>query len=120
MNAKILELLNLPADASEQQVLDAVAAQSKKLSNIETARVQAAADEAEIEKKMRVGLTREQAVSVIRRQREYDAKGSTGVFAYVLVTLPWHLGFKHGRIRHSRLAEALAKLPTKERDDDDA
>lgn len=36
-----------------------------------------------------------------------------GVFGYVLVTLPWHLGFKHGRIRHSRLTEALAKLPSK-------
>jgi hypothetical protein len=42
-----------------------------------------------------------------------------GVFTYVLVTLPWHLGFKHGWIRHSRLANALAKLPLKESDNDD-
>lgn len=39
-----------------------------------------------------------------------------GVFVYVLVTLPWHLGFKHGLIRHSRLSEALAKLPSGKED----
>jgi hypothetical protein len=61
------------------------------------------------------------AAEVDRLMDEFpDEYKSTGVFAYVLVTIPWHLGFKHGRIRHSRLAEALAKLPTKERDDDDA
>ncbi len=38
-----------------------------------------------------------------------------GVFAYVLVTLPWDMGFKHGRIHYSRLSEALAKLQCKER-----
>jgi hypothetical protein len=43
-----------------------------------------------------------------------DKYGSIGVFGYVLVTLPWRLGFKHGRIRYSRLTEALAKLPSKE------
>ena len=40
--------------------------------------------------------------------------GGIGVFTYVFITLPWRLGFKHGRIRHSRLTEALAKLPSKE------
>ena len=38
---------------------------------------------------------------------------SLGVFAYVLVILPWDLEFKHGRIRYSRLTEALANLPSK-------
>jgi hypothetical protein len=33
-----------------------------------------------------------------------------GVFSYVLITLPWRLGFKHGLIRHGKLDEALAKL----------
>jgi hypothetical protein len=32
-----------------------------------------------------------------------------GAFHYVLVMLPWELAFKHGRVRYSRLAEALAK-----------
>jgi len=32
-----------------------------------------------------------------------------GVFHHVLVTLPWELAFKHGRVRYSRLTEALAK-----------
>ena len=39
-----------------------------------------------------------------------DKYESLGVFSYVLVTLPWHLGFKHGLIRHSKMNEALAKL----------
>jgi hypothetical protein len=46
-----------------------------------------------------------------------DKYQSIGIFGYVLVTLPWRLGFKHGRIRHSRLTEALAKLPSGEKDD---
>jgi hypothetical protein len=33
-----------------------------------------------------------------------------GAFHHVLVLLPWELGFKHGKVRHSRLAEALAKI----------
>ena len=44
-----------------------------------------------------------------------DKFESIGVFGYVLVMLPWHLAFKHGRIRHSRLTEALAKLPSKKK-----
>jgi hypothetical protein len=39
-----------------------------------------------------------------------------GVFSYVLITLRWNLGFKHGLIRYSRLSEALAKLPVNEKD----
>ncbi len=35
-----------------------------------------------------------------------------GIFHYVLVTLPWNLAFRCGRIRHNRLAEALTKLPS--------
>ena len=32
-----------------------------------------------------------------------------GAFHHVLVLLPWELAFKHGRVGHSRLSEALAK-----------
>ena len=42
-----------------------------------------------------------------------DKYESIGVFSYVLITIPWHLGFKHGWIRHSRLTQALATLPSK-------
>ena len=48
-----------------------------------------------------------------------DKHESMGVFGYVLLTLPWHLGFKHGRIRYSRLTQALATLPSKARTNDD-
>jgi hypothetical protein len=44
-----------------------------------------------------------------------DKFESMGVFSYVLLKVPWNLGFKHGRIRYSRLTEALAKLPTNEK-----
>lgn len=33
-----------------------------------------------------------------------------GVFAYVLLILPWNLAFKHKIVRHNKLNEALAKL----------
>jgi len=36
-----------------------------------------------------------------------------GIINYVLVSVPWHLAFKHGRIRRSRLAAALGKLGQK-------
>ncbi len=36
---------------------------------------------------------------------------SRGPLTYVLITLPWHLAFKHGRVRYSRLDEALRRLP---------
>jgi hypothetical protein len=36
---------------------------------------------------------------------------SRGPLRYVQIALPWHLAFKHGRVRHSRLAEALARFP---------
>ena len=34
--------------------------------------------------------------------------------SYVLVCLPWHLAFKHGRVAYNRLAGALASLSSKE------
>ncbi len=39
---------------------------------------------------------------------------SRGPLTYVLITLPWHLAFKHGRVKHSRLAEALSQFPEQE------
>ena len=52
------------------------------------------------------------ATEVDRLMKEFpDKYKSLGVFSYVLVMLPWNLAFKHGRVQHSRLAEALDKLP---------
>ena len=36
-----------------------------------------------------------------------------GALIYVLTALPWHLAFKHGLIRHSRLAQALSSTKAK-------
>jgi hypothetical protein len=37
-----------------------------------------------------------------------------GIFSYVLTKVPWDLAFRHGRVRYSRLAKALALLPSKD------
>jgi len=56
------------------------------------------------------------AAEVDRLLGEFPDKfESVGVFDYVLVLLPWNLGFKHGRISYSRLTEALARRPAKDR-----
>jgi hypothetical protein len=49
-----------------------------------------------------------------------DEYQGIGVFSYVLVAVPWHLAFKHGKVKYSRLAAALAKLPLNEKRTDDA
>ena len=51
------------------------------------------------------------AAEVDRLMNEFpEQHESMDVFSYMLVTLPWHLALKHGRVQHSRLAEALWKL----------
>ena len=44
-----------------------------------------------------------------------DEYAQIGVFHHVLVTLPWHLAFKHGKVQHSKLVAALAHLPEQEK-----
>ena len=39
-----------------------------------------------------------------------DESKPMGIFAYVTLVLPWHLGFRYGLVQHSRLDEALAGL----------
>jgi len=59
----------------------------------------------------------EVSAEVDRLMNEFPDKfKSMGVFTYVLITLPWHLGFKHGRVRHSLLNKALAKLDAQSHD----
>jgi hypothetical protein len=42
---------------------------------------------------------------------EFERGGPLG---YVLITLRGHLAFKHGMVRHSRLAEALNNFPVQQ------
>jgi hypothetical protein len=57
---------------------------------------------------------REIATEVERLMDEFSDKfKSMGVFGYVLHLAPWHLAFKHGMTKYSKLNVALAKLPEK-------
>lgn len=69
---KIIELLKLDADATENQVASAVDALVKENAALKSAKAQVEADEKIIREKMSHGLTRDQAISVINRQREHD------------------------------------------------
>ena len=55
------------------------------------------------------------AVEVDKLLDEFPAEfEGGGPLGYVLVTLIWHLAFKHGLVRHSRLAEALNNFPVQQ------
>ena len=55
------------------------------------------------------------AAEVDRLMNEFPAKySSLGVFSYVLVTLPWDLAFKHGRVQYDPLLAALSKAGSKQ------
>jgi hypothetical protein len=78
MKEKLIEILNLkPGSAgqpiTDDQILDAVASLQKRVATFEAEQCLAASDEEVIRQKMAVGLSREQAIAVIRRQRAFDA-----------------------------------------------
>lgn len=78
MNEKLAAILKLqPAvdgqPVTDQQIIDAVAALQSKIKALDQARQKIAADEALIVEKMSVGLSRDQAIAVIQRQRREDA-----------------------------------------------
>jgi len=73
MLKKLNALLKLDEKATEEQALAAVAALQTKVADLETAKQQASADEKLIAEKQARGLTREQAIAVIQRQRAFDA-----------------------------------------------
>lgn len=75
MNKKLIQLLGLDAKASDEQIVSAVQALQSRLDAFEKTEAQRAADEKIIVEKMARGLSREQAVHVIQRQREFDAAG---------------------------------------------
>ena len=69
---KLIELLKLDPKATEDQIAEAVAALQKENADLKAAQVQASEDEKVIREKMALGLTRDQAMAVITRQREHD------------------------------------------------
>jgi hypothetical protein len=73
MNKKLIQLLGLDAKATDDQIVAAVQALQTRLDAFEKAEALRAADEKIIVEKMARGLSREQAVHVIQRQREFDA-----------------------------------------------
>jgi hypothetical protein len=73
LRGQLIKIYNLPADATEQDITNAAAAAKDAIDTENARRDQEEADEARIAEKMNAGISREQAVSVIKRQREHDA-----------------------------------------------
>ena len=72
MNKKLIQLLGLDAKASDEQIVAAVQSLQTRLDAFEKSEALRAVDEKIIIEKMARGLSREQAVHVIQRQREFD------------------------------------------------
>lgn len=73
MNKKLIQILGLDAKATDDQIVAAVQAIQTRLDAFEKTEALRSADEKIIVEKMTRGLSREQAVHVIQRQREFDA-----------------------------------------------
>lgn len=73
LREQLIKLFNLPADASYQDVEAAARSAQEYNDNIKKQLAEQLAEEDVIATKMKVGLTREQAVNVIKRQRQHDA-----------------------------------------------
>lgn len=74
LRRQLIQIYDLPDDATEQDIADAAAKAKNTIAAEEASRAQEDADEVEIQKKMGVGLTREQAINTIKRQRDHDAE----------------------------------------------
>ena len=72
MKEQLIQLLKLDAKATDEQVLAAVTALRDQVNAFTAKEAQAGADEVKIREKMAHGLSRDQAISVIKRQRTYD------------------------------------------------
>jgi hypothetical protein len=73
MIKKLTTLLRLADNATEDQILAGVEALLKENDRLKSAAEQRSADEKEIAARMSRGLSRAQAISVIERQRQFDA-----------------------------------------------
>lgn len=69
---------NTPEQPAAKPTIEGLLAENAelkaKLVSYETAATQAVADEGDIQERMQGGLTREQAIQVVREQREHDAR----------------------------------------------
>jgi hypothetical protein len=72
LRAQLLALYNLPASATDEKIAQSAAAVQSQNAADKARREQEAADEAEITKKTDAGLSRAQAIAVIKRQRVHD------------------------------------------------
>lgn len=70
---KIIELLKLDPKATEETVVAEIGKLQKTIADFEAAKRQQTADDHAIAEKMARGLTRNQAIAVIERQRAFDA-----------------------------------------------
>ena len=73
LREQLIKIYNLPAEASDQDIVAAGADAQEYNVTIKAKIAQQEAEEVIIAKKMKVGLTRDQAVSVIQRQKDHDA-----------------------------------------------
>jgi len=73
LRKQLIQTYGLPANASAEDIKAAAAASQDWITREKARRAQEEADEVVIAKKMLPGLTREQAIASIKRQRDHDA-----------------------------------------------
>ena len=73
LRKQLIKIYKLPADASDQDIAATAASEQEFNVKIRAQIAQQEAEEEVIAQKMKVGLTREQAIKVIQRQKDHDA-----------------------------------------------
>jgi len=73
MNKELIQLLGLAAEATPEDILGAVAELKAKIAAHEAQKQKTDALEKAIAEKVRLGLTREQAINALNRQEAFDA-----------------------------------------------
>jgi predicted DNA-binding WGR domain protein len=78
MNSKLATILNLKPvtqgnQVTEEQIIDTVTALQKQVSDFQAQQEQAEADEKLIAEKIQKGLSRDQAIGVLQKNREFRA-----------------------------------------------
>lgn len=71
---KLIKLLNLDANATEDDIVAVVSALQQKIAVSKAKKKEADEFDAAVARRMRPGLSREQAEGAERRQREFDAR----------------------------------------------
>jgi len=76
LREQLLDLYDLPADATDADIAEAAAESKDENIREKARRAQQEADEVKIAEKVAKGLTRDQAIGVIKRQREHDEQAA--------------------------------------------